>query len=102
MNRRKFITLLGGVTATWPVGVRAQQRGKLPLVGVLWHAGNAEEEGALFVALQRGFLDLGYVEGRTIVIEHTYAAEQYDRFAANAAALIARKVDVLVAVTRLA
>jgi putative ABC transport system substrate-binding protein len=56
----------------------------------------------LFVALRQGFVDLGYVEGKTLVIEHIYAAEQYERFAANAAALVARNVDVLVAVTRLA
>ena len=69
---------------------------------MVWHAGSEEEEGAFFIALRRGFHDLGYVEGRTIVLEHTYAAEEYARFDANAVALVARNVDVLVAVTRLA
>jgi putative ABC transport system substrate-binding protein len=82
--------------------VQAQRVVKIPTLGVLWHAGSEEEEGALFVALRQGFVDLGYVEGKTLVMQHTYAAEQYERFAANAAALVARNVDVRVAVTRLA
>jgi putative ABC transport system substrate-binding protein len=100
LGRREFITLLGGAAATWPLGARAQQPGRIPTVGVLWHAGSAEEEGALFVALRQGFLDLGYVEGKTVVFDHTYASEQYERFDANAAGLVARNVDVMVAVTR--
>lgn len=44
--------------------------------------------------------ELGYSEGRNIVLVNTYAGEQYERFASNAADLVARKVDVLVAVTR--
>jgi putative ABC transport system substrate-binding protein len=100
LGRREFITLLGGAAATWPLGARAQQPGRIPTVGVLWHAGSAVEEGALFVALRQGFLDLGYVEGKTVVFDHTYASEQYERFDANAAGLVARNVDVMVAVTR--
>jgi hypothetical protein len=42
----------------------------------------------------------GCSEGQTVVFEHTYAVEPYDRFDANAAALVARNVDVIIAVTR--
>ncbi len=100
MKRRDFITLLGGAVVTWPLAARAQRTEKIPRIGLLWHAGNKEEEGNFFTSLQQGFHDLGYVEGRTLVLEHTYAAEQYERFNVNAAALVALKVDVLVAVTR--
>jgi len=66
MNRREFFALLGGAAA-WPLAVRAQQGSRIPRVGVLWHAGNAEQEGSNFTALVKGFADLGYVEYRTIV-----------------------------------
>jgi ABC-type uncharacterized transport system substrate-binding protein len=100
MQRREFITLLGGAAATWPLAARAQGQNVLHRVGVLWHAGSQEEEGDYFTTFVQGFIDLGYVEGRTVAFEHRFANEQFDRFRALAAELVALKVDVLVTVTR--
>ena len=47
MRRRGFITFLGGAAA-WPVTTVAQQRGRVPVVGVLWHAGSADAEGPYY------------------------------------------------------
>jgi ABC-type uncharacterized transport system substrate-binding protein len=97
MKRREFITLLGG-TVAWPRAARAQRTSRIPKVGVLWHAGSAEQEGSNFRALVKGFADLGYVEGRSIVLEHRFPNEQPDRFRSMAAELVASGVDVLVSI----
>jgi putative tryptophan/tyrosine transport system substrate-binding protein len=97
MNRREFITIFGTVAIALPNRGNAQVSAKIPKVGMLWHAGSAEEEGAYFASLTGGFKDLGYVEGRTILFEHRYAHEQYDRFPALAQELVDLKIDVLMA-----
>src|SRR5690348_9173794 len=102
MSRRQFIALLGGVAA-WPLSARAQQSSnKIPQIGVLWHAGNEEEEAIYLSALRRGFSDQGYVEGQNLILVNTFAGEAYERFNGNAEVLVRRRVDVIVAVTRLA
>jgi putative ABC transport system substrate-binding protein len=97
MNRRELITIFGTAALALPGRAKAQASAKIPKVGMLWHAGSAEEEGAYFASLTEGFKDLGYVEGRTILFEHRYAHEQYDRFPALARELLDLKVDVLMA-----
>jgi putative ABC transport system substrate-binding protein len=69
MNRREFITIFGTAALALPSRGNAQVSAKIPKVGMLWHAGSAEEEGAYFASLTEGFRDLGYVEGRTILTE---------------------------------
>jgi len=98
MRRRDFLKLVGTVTVAWPVAVRAQQNSKIPTVGVLWHAGSAEEEGPNFTALIEGFRALGYVDGQNIRLEHRFPNEVPDKFKSMAAELVAAKVDVLVSV----
>ena len=61
MNRRDFISALAA-TAAWPRAARAQQGGKIPTVGYLWHAGSADEETPYFRAIRDGFARLGYVD----------------------------------------
>jgi len=100
MKRREFIGLLGGAAASWPFAGRAQQPDRVPVIGILWHAGSESEEAIFLGAFRRGLSDLGYVEGDNIALVNTYADEKYERFTQNAAELVARKVDVLVAVTR--
>ena len=98
MRRRAFIAGLGSAAA-WPVVARGQHARKIPIIGVLWHAGNEEEEAPYLAALRQGFNDLGYVEGRSYFLEQRFANEQYDRFSSLASELIAQKVDVLLAVS---
>jgi len=101
MRRREFISLLGGAAAAWPHTARAQQpTRKIPRVGVLWHAGSAEEEAIYLGALSEGLKALGYVDGKTIALDHRFPNEMPERFVSLAAELAALKPDVLVAVTR--
>src|SRR5438874_7662482 len=97
LRRRDFVALVGGGVA-WPLCARAQQASKIPTVGVLWHAGSAEEEEPFFGALREGFKDLGYVEGKNIRLEHRFPNEVPDRFRSMVAELVALKVDVFVSI----
>src|SRR6478735_4574869 len=100
-NRRAFIAGLGSAAA-WPVVARAQTQRKIPTIGVLWHAGNAEEEKFPLAQFRAGLEDIGYVEGRNIILENRFPAEQPERFYALAEELVGIKVDILFTVTRLA
>jgi putative ABC transport system substrate-binding protein len=99
MRRREFITLAGGAVAAWSVVAQAQQPKKMPRIGVLWHAANADEEDVYLKVLTKAFNDLGYVEGKNIALIHRFPAEQPEQFRALARELVESKVDVLIAVT---
>lgn len=97
MRRREFIAISCGTVLAVPAFARAQS-GRLPKVGVLWHAGSAEEEGRYFSGMVEGFRDLGYEHGRNITLEHRFPNEIPERFRSMADELVALNVDVLVAV----
>jgi putative ABC transport system substrate-binding protein len=103
MRRRDFLGVLGGVAVpARSMAVQAQKIGGFPTVGVLWHAGSAEEEATNFTALMEGFTSSGYVEGRNINFAHRFPNEVPERFRAMAAELVSLNVDVLVAVGNIA
>ena len=98
LKRREFIAGLSSAAA-WAMVARAQQSGKIPKVGVLWHAGNEQEEAIYLGALRQGLNDLGYIDGKNIVLEDRFPAEKPERFPVLARELVALNPDVLVAVT---
>src|SRR5262247_150258 len=93
MNRRQFITLLGGA-ATWPLAAHAQQGAKLPTIGVLGVA-TALAWGPWIAAFAERLRELGWIEGRTVAIEYRWAEGRSERFAEIAAELVRLKVDVI-------
>jgi putative ABC transport system substrate-binding protein len=95
LRRRQFLTLLGGAAATWPLAARAQQAGKLPTIGFLG-ASTALAGGQWAVAFVQRLRELGWIENRTVTIEHRWAEGRDERFAEIAAEFIRIKVDVIV------
>ena len=96
MRRRQFITLLGGAAVAWPLAARAQPRPNVPRVGYLFSLNEAEGKH-LWEAARQGLRELGYVEGRNIIVEPRWAEGKYDRLRALVAELERLKLDVLVA-----
>jgi putative ABC transport system substrate-binding protein len=95
VKRREFVTLLGGAAA-WPLAARAQQAGSMPRVGILWIA-PLPVVAPFHEAFRQGLRDLGYVEGRTIVIEARFAGGKVELLPSLAEELVRLKPDVIVA-----
>jgi putative tryptophan/tyrosine transport system substrate-binding protein len=94
MNRRGFITLLGGVAA-WPLAAGAQQVA-LPVMGFM-DSGSPVPNAQLVVALKQGLNESGYVEGQNLSIEYRWAEGNYSRLPELATDLVRRQVAVIVA-----
>jgi putative tryptophan/tyrosine transport system substrate-binding protein len=96
VRRREFITLLGGgAAATWPLAARSQQGGKVFRIGFVGLP-TAEALPKRTDAFRAGLRELGYQEGRNIVIEFRWADEHYERLPALFAEMVRLNVDVIV------
>jgi putative tryptophan/tyrosine transport system substrate-binding protein len=85
MKRREFIAFVGGVTL-WPLAAQGQQVAPR-IVGVL-NFRSLESSRTLFAPAQRRLGEMGYVEGRNLVIEYRGADNHEDRLAALAEDLV--------------
>jgi putative ABC transport system substrate-binding protein len=94
LQRREFITLLGGAAA-WPLAARAQQPGKLPTIGYLG-ATTPSAESQRVAALVQRLREFGWIESRNLTIECRYAEGRSERYAELAAEFVRLNVDVIV------
>jgi len=95
MNRRAFITLLGGAAA-WPAVALAQQPA-MPVIGFLSTRAPGEDMH-LLAAFHQGLREMGFIAGQNVAIESRFAESRYDRLPALAADLVHRRVAVIAAV----
>ena len=96
MRRREFIAGLSGAAAVWPMTARAQQPAQIPQVGWIWPgvaAGNPTE----VMGFKQGLRELGYVEGRNIVVEYRFGENSPERLPELAADLARLNASVIVA-----
>ena len=93
--KRRDLLVAAGVLVAAPLAARAQQAARVPRIGFLGNS-TAALEANLVGPFREGLRDLGYVEGRNVLIEYRWAEGRYERFPALIAELAALKVDVIV------
>jgi putative ABC transport system substrate-binding protein len=94
MRRRDFIVLASGGVAAWPLAAVAQDSGKTWRMGFI-----AQGYERFYDAMFEGLRELGYAEGRNLVVERRYAEGHADRFPEFAAEMVRLKVDVIIVTT---
>src|SRR5215470_17093026 len=94
LRRRRFITLLGGVTAAWPLTARAQPPA-MPVIGFL-DGRTPDAVGGRLRAFRQGLREAGYVERESVAIEYRWAEGKYERLPELAAELVRHPVAAIV------
>jgi ABC-type uncharacterized transport system substrate-binding protein len=94
-NRREFVRFLAGAVAGWSGAARAQQAKKIPLVGVLSPFAKSDTV-AWHQAFLHGLQELGWIDGKNVMIEYRYAEGSNDRLSGLIAEFQRLKVDVIV------
>ena len=83
MQRRSFITLLGGTAVSWPLAANAQQPA-MPVIGYL-SGRSSESDASMLSAVRQGLGETGFVVGSNVAIEYRFADGEYARLTALAA-----------------
>ena len=97
MQRREFITLIGGAAAAWPLAARAQQTDQVRRIGVIISLAATDPESQMRkTAFEQGLQALGWIDGRNVRIEYRWGAGDASNVRKYAAELIALAPDVIV------
>ena len=96
MKRRKFIALLGAAAVAWPLVAHAQQSKEIPrLCFLTFDPGTLQSRSPRFDVFFNSLRDLGYVDGKTIVIDYLSADGKDDRFPALVSECLRLKADII-------
>jgi putative ABC transport system substrate-binding protein len=98
MQRREFITLVGGAATTWPLAARAQRADRMRTVSVLLGLAEKDPEAINRIkSFRLGMRDLGWNEGRNVQIEYRFAGTDLESINKNVAEVVQLAPDVIVA-----
>src|SRR5580765_4482701 len=95
MQRRDFIKVIAGSAVGWPLAARAQQPGKLPIIG-FFGPNMRSAAGEWVAAFVQRLRELGWIDARNVAIEYRWAEGRDERYAEIAAEFARLKVDVIV------
>jgi putative ABC transport system substrate-binding protein len=93
IGRRKFLAMLGGVAATWPLAARAQQPA-MPVIALV-NVRSTEGSSVHRAAFIKGLNQTGTIEGQSVTVEYHWLEGQYDRLPSLMADLVRRRVAVI-------
>jgi putative tryptophan/tyrosine transport system substrate-binding protein len=99
MKKKIMVLSLGALLFALSFPAQAQQPGKVPRIGYVSESGDANNPGPTVEAFQRGLRDLGYIEGKNILVEYRYAEGKTERVPSLVTELLQLKVDVLVVIS---
>ncbi len=99
MSNTIFVWLLATFFLTTVSYAHAQQPAKIPRIGFVAGGGDATNPGFLVEAFRQGLRDVGFIEGKNILVEYRYAEGKVDRIPSLVAELVQLKVDILVSAT---
>jgi putative tryptophan/tyrosine transport system substrate-binding protein len=97
IERRKFLATLGGAAAAWPLMAGAQQADRVRRIGVLMGVANDAEGEARVAAFRQGLQQLGWAEGRNVLVEYRWGGGDPARLKIQAAEVAAMMPDVILA-----
>jgi len=98
MQRREFITFIGGTVIAWPLAARAQQADRVRIIGVTTSLSEDDpEEKARSAAFRQSLQKLGWSVGGNVRIEYRFGAGNAERIRKNAAELVALAPDLILA-----
>jgi putative ABC transport system substrate-binding protein len=95
MGKKIVLSVAAAIAIAFAHQADAQQRGKIPHVGILSPSAPSTAADANLEAFRQGLRDLGYVEGRNVILEYRWAENREDQYPALVAELIRLKVDVI-------